>query len=211
MDFTTKTIFFITLSSLLFVGNAIPSSRDIHVVRHNLQSNLLEFCKKTTNPTLCQQTIQPSYTNNVFDPYKALGVEIEATLNQTKKIIGIISELREKQETSKSLKDSLDICKDQYNSILGSIKETKDAIANRDVRTIKFKFSAVLSYQASCKDAFEGMEKEFAFAKDSDVEYQLGGNCLDIIADLEKSEPKNEDPLPQSPPSASSNVIGTIS
>lgn len=210
MDFKTKTVLFaISLTSLFFLTNAIPSNRNIHVVRHSLRSDLLEFCKKTTNPNLCAQTIQPHFLKSALDPFKALEIEVEATLNQTKKTVAVIAELLAKHDISKSLKDSLDTCKEQYSSILDSIRETRDAIAKRDVITAKFKFSAVLSYQASCKDAFEGLEKEFSFASDSDTVFQLGGNCLDIIADLEKAFPQKETPV-QSTPSPFSNIIGTI-
>ena len=209
MDLTSKTILFtITLASFLFIGNADSPHSNLHVIRHDLRSDLLELCKKTTNPTLCEETIQPHVLKGAIDPLKALQVEVDATLNKTKQAIGAIGELLAKNDISKSLKDSLDICKDQYNSIVDAIKETNEAIAKHDIGTAKFKFSAVLSYQGSCKDAFEGLENEFSFAPDSDSVYQLGGNCLDIIADMEKSEPNP--PVEQSPPSQFSDVIGTI-
>ena len=216
MNFTCKIILFtITFASLLYVGignaDSSSSSSKIHVIHRDLRSDLMEFCKKTTNPTLCADTIEPHFLKSAIDPLKALQVEVEATLDETKKTIGIIGELLAKQDISKSVKDSLKICKDQYNSIVDAIKQTNEAIAKHDVSTAKFQFSAVLSFQASCKDAFEGLQNEFSFAHDSDTVYQLGGNCLDIIADMEKSLPKNDAPVvEQSPPSPFDNVIGII-
>ncbi|CAI8590430.1 unnamed protein product [Vicia faba] len=217
MDFTSKTIFFtltltLTLASFLFVGNA---DEDIHVVNHNLQSDLTGLCQRTTNPTLCLETIRPHLLKGSITPIKALDAEVEATHEQTKRTMDFIGTSLAKSSTSKSLKDSLAICREQYQGILDTIKETKEAIANNDFTTAKLKFSAVLSYQGSCKDAFEGMEKEFFFSHDSDNLFQLGGNCLDIIADIEKAEgPKTEVvPTVSTPSTVStfSNVIGTVS
>ncbi|XP_058749441.1 uncharacterized protein LOC131625688 [Vicia villosa] len=217
MGFTSKTISFtlaltLTLASFLFVGNAEPSE-DIHVVNHNLRSDLTALCQKTTNPKLCLDTIQPHLLKGVITPIKALDAEVDATHDQTVKTMDVIGTSLAKHSVSKSLKDSLAICKEQYQGILDTIKETKQAIANNDLSTAKLKFSSVLSYQGSCKDAFEGMEKEFSFSHDSDAVFQLGGNCLDIIADMEKAMPKPEVPTEPAPSTATtfSNVIGTIS
>jgi len=213
MNFTSKTLLFtITLVSFLFIGNAIASSHDIHVVHHNLKPDLLNFCKKTTNPTLCEQTVQPHFIKSILDPIKALDFEVDAALVQTQKTLAVIGELLKKPGISISFKSSLDICKDQYGMILDSIKLTKDAITKHLFYEARSQFSAVISYHAACKDSFEGIEKEYSLlAHDSDALFQLGGNCLDTIADLEKSQgPKNEVPMTPSPPSAFSNVIGTL-
>jgi len=213
MNFTSKTVLFtITLVSFLLIGNATAESHDIHVVHHNLKPDLLNFCKKTTNPTLCEQTVQPHFIKSILDPIKALDIEVDAALVQTQKALVVIGGLLKKPGISKSFKDSLDICKDQYGMILDSIKLTKDAITKRWFHEARSQFSAVISYHAACKDSFEGIEKEYSLlAHDSDALFQLGGNCLDTIADLENSQgPKNEVPMTPSPPSAFSNVIGTL-
>ncbi|CAK8531167.1 unnamed protein product [Lathyrus sativus] len=216
MAFTSKTILFsfaLTLTSFLFVGN-VESSKDLHVVEHDLRSDLVALCHKTTNPKLCLDTIKPHFLKREVTPLQALEVEVDATHEQTVKTIDVIGTSLAKHKGSKSLKDSLAICKDQYSSILDAIKQTKEAIKNQDFSTAKMQFSSVLSYQASCKDAFEGMEKEFSFSNDSDAVFQLGGNCLDIITDMEKTEgpPKTPQivPTPTSFPTKFKNVIGTI-
>ena len=211
MSRTSFLLFIVSFSSLL-LANAIPSTRPLHVVhRSDIKPKFLKFCEKTTNPSLCAQTIQPHFHDHQgdVDPLKALEIEVDATHNQTKKTVGVIDELLAKQDTPNSLKDSLKTCKDQYNNILDSIKETKDAIANKDVANAKYKFSAVLSFQSTCKDEFEG--GKFPFANDSDAVFQLGGNCLDIFADIVKAAPQQAAPAAQSPPSPFSNIIGTLS
>lgn len=209
----TSLILIISLSSLILLANA--ATRPLHIVRHDPmvdpKAELLKFCKITTNPNLCAQTLEPHYTGikGALEPLRALEIAVEATNNQTKKTLAIIDELLAKKDASKDLKDSLSVCKDQYSSILDSIKETKDSIAKKDVLTAKYMFSAVLSYQATCKDQFEGLD--FPFANDSDAVFQLGGNCLDIIADIQKAIPQKLAPIVNSPPSAFSKIIGTIS
>ncbi|CAL5184115.1 unnamed protein product [Lathyrus oleraceus] len=227
MGFTSKTTLFtlaLTLASFLFVGNAESNaehSEGIHVVEHDLRSDLVDLCHKTTNPKLCLDTIKPHFLKSAVTPIKALEVEVDATRDQTVKTMDAIGTSLAESSASNSLKDSLAICKDQYHSILDAIKETKEAIKVQDFSTAKLKFSSVLSYQASCKDAFEGMEKEFAFSNDNDAVFQLGGNCLDIISDMEKAEnPTTPQPTipepaattePLSVPTTFKNVIGTIS
>lgn len=213
MDFMNKTktlLLIVSISSLLLLSNAVPSTRPLHIVHHDIRSDLLKFCQNTTNSTLCALTIQPHILHGDLDPFKALEIQVEATLNETKKTASIIDEFLAKSNTAKALKDSLKICKGQYSNILDSIKETKDAIAKHDLIEAKFKFSAVISYQSTCKDEFE--ESECPFAADSDTIFQLGGNALDIIAEMEKTvAPKQQEPPVQSTPSQFSSVIGTIS
>ncbi|KAG4946105.1 hypothetical protein AAZX31_15G122600 [Glycine max] len=201
----TSLILFISLSSLLFLATA---TRNIHIGRPDIHSDITEFCKKTTNPAVCAQTIQPHFLKNNLDPLKALDVEVDATLASAKKTLIDIQTLESKKGITKSIKDSFDTCKDQYGSMLDAIKETKAAIAKKDIITAKFKFSAVLSYQGACKDAFES--GKIPFSEDSDAVYNLGGNCLDIIADMEKAAGPQKMPPVQQTPSAFSNVIGTI-
>ncbi|KAL2341512.1 hypothetical protein Fmac_009452 [Flemingia macrophylla] len=189
-------------------GAAVPTTRDIHIVRRGLLSDPHELCKTTTNPNLCVQTLT-SHLKGPMDELQALSVEVDATLESAKKTLGDITSLFTKPETPKSMKNSLDICKDQYKSMLDAIAETKAAISKKDVVTAKFKFSAVISFQSACKDSFDAREK-IPFSQDSDTVYQLGGNSLDIIADYEKQHPAKPAPVQQTP-SAFSNVIGTVS
>ncbi|CAL0301043.1 unnamed protein product [Lupinus luteus] len=212
MDSIGKTLlFFLSLSSLHLLTNG---RRPFHIVHHDVRSDILKLCEHTTNPTLCAQTIQPHVLDGDIDPFKALEIEVEATLNETKKAIAIIDELLTKNSINKSLRSSIKTCKEQYNYILDSIKETQDAIAQHDLIEAKFKFSAVISYQSSCMDEFEHFE--CPFAEGSETIYNLGGNTLDIIADLEKTVPPQEltPPVPSTYSESSStsiNVIGTIS
>ncbi|KAG5005805.1 hypothetical protein JHK82_023786 [Glycine max] len=206
--FTSETSLIILL--LITSLSSLATATNINIVHHDLQSDITEFCKKTTNPALCAETIHPHFLKNRIEPFKALDIEVDATLAKAKKTLANIQTLESKTGTTKSSKDSFDICKDQYKSMLDAIKETKAAIANKDIITAKFKFSAVLSFQAACKDAFE--DGKIPFFEDSDAVYNLGGNCLDIIADMEKAQgPQKMPPVQQSAPSAFSNVIGTVS
>jgi len=208
MDSTPKTFLtiLITLSSLFFT---VLSTRDIQVTHNDLREDLNELCKKTTNPTLCSQTIKPRVTENTIEPIKALQVDVDATLAGAKQALTKIKSLESQKTSKKSTKDSLNVCEEQYNSMLDAIAETKDAIAKNDVVTAKFKFSAVLSYQAACQDNFDS--GKIPFTEDSEAVFKLGGIALDIIAAIEKSMPPVNLPPVQSAPSEFSNVIGTVS
>ncbi|KAK7303541.1 hypothetical protein RJT34_14448 [Clitoria ternatea] len=211
----TKTcLLLISIMSISFHLSHAARNNIIHIFHRTLQPDLIEFCKKTTDPDLCTKTIQPHFPKGGLNPYKALEVEVDATRVEAKKTMGTLQSLLSKRGTvstmssSKSSNEGLKICKEQYSSMLDSIKETKAAIAKQDIITAKFKFSAVLSFQASCKDAFQG--EQFPISESSDAVFNLGGNCLDIIADIEKATPQKPSPV-QSTPSPYSNVIGTIS
>ncbi|KAF1895477.1 hypothetical protein Lal_00044128 [Lupinus albus] len=207
-------ILVVSLTFLFLLTNAVPSTRPLHIVHHNIRTDLLNFCKHTTNPSLCAQTIQPHINHHDdLDPFKALEIEAQATLNETKKTIAIINELFAENNLNKTLMDAIKTCKKQYRNILDAIRETKDAIAQHDLIEAKFKFSAVISYQSTCKDAFEDVE--CPFAKYSETIFNLGGNTLDIIADLQKIMAPQEPTLPVPSTSSQSsstsiNVIGTI-
>ncbi|KAK7246117.1 hypothetical protein RIF29_40976 [Crotalaria pallida] len=214
MDFMTKTLLLIvSLSSLFLLSDAYRRSRIHAVHRDVISSDLLKFCEVTTNPNLCAQTIQPHFLDGVnLDPFKALEIEVEATLNETRRTLSIIEELLEKNNLNKSLRDSVKTCKDQYHSILDSIRETKEAIAQRNLIEAKFKFSAVISYQSTCKDQFENANNKCPFAEDNEIIFQLGGIALDIIATLARQEPAPPVPTTTSSQSSQSiSVIGTIS
>ncbi|KAL9320640.1 hypothetical protein ACSQ67_012479 [Phaseolus vulgaris] len=208
MDFTPKTYLtlLITISSLLLT-KPVLSTRDIHVTHQELREDLNELCKKTTNPALCSKTIQPHVSETTLEPIKALNVEVDATLTGVKAALTKIKSLEALNNNEKSTKKSLSVCDEQYSSMLDAIAETKLAIARKDVVTAKFKFSAVLSYQAACQDNFQ--DGKIPFNEDSEAVFKLGGIALDIIASIEKNMP----PLPpvKSAPSAFSSVIGTIS
>ncbi|QCD77346.1 pectinesterase inhibitor-like [Vigna unguiculata] len=201
----------VTLSFLLLLLLTKPvlSTRDIHLVSRELRENIDQLCKKTTDPALCSKTIQSHSTENTVEPIKALDVEVEATLAEAKNALIKIQSLEAKGGASKSTKDSLNVCEDQYSSMLDAIAETKKAIAKNDVITAKFKFSAVISYQSACQDTFKS--DKLPFNEDSDAVYKLGGIALDIIADIEKSLPPPRPTPVQSAPSAFSSVIGTVS
>ncbi|KAK7412802.1 hypothetical protein VNO78_04438 [Psophocarpus tetragonolobus] len=193
---------------MISVTKSAPITRNSHIARRDLLANIAGFCKGTTNPVLCSQTIQPHLQGGTVDPVKALDVEVDATLGEAKKTLTNIQTL-ENQQNTKSTKDSLDICRNQYKSMLDAIVETKAAIAKKDIVGAKFKFSAVISYQSACQDSFK--DGKIPFTKESNIVYQLGGNCLDIIAAIDNASPHKPLPPLQQTPSAFSNVIGTVS
>ncbi|KAG2395517.1 uncharacterized protein HKW66_Vig0071070 [Vigna angularis] len=210
MDFIPKTSFILLVTlSFLLLTKPVLSSRDIHIVQREIQEDINQLCQKTTDPALCANTIKPHFAQNKLSAIKALDVEVEATLAEAKTALGKIQTLENKKDNTKSTKDSLDVCDDQYNSMLDAIEETKQAIAKNDVTTAKFKFSAVISYHSACRDTFKGGVTPFD--KDSNAVYKLGGIALDIIADIEKSLPPPRSTPTQSAPSAFSSVIGTVS
>ncbi|CAJ1875106.1 unnamed protein product [Sphenostylis stenocarpa] len=190
----------VSLSSLFLsthanIGALSPSQSQIPTIDTNilnLASNLirrtfkaspeiLEFCKGTENPTLCSETIAP-HIQGPFDPIKALEVEMKATLNQSLKVTEFISDALANPNTDKRARGALSICKSQYKSIKGTIKEALELLEQQNVVDAYYKFSSVLSDQSTCEDAFaESPGVTIPFAEDSIGVLDLGGNCLAIM------------------------------
>ncbi|KAJ1414414.1 Pectinesterase inhibitor domain [Sesbania bispinosa] len=179
MDFTkTLLITIFTLSCLLAHTNAVRTP----------QARVWTICKPTTNPLLCFKTILPQILSaKRFNMYKAVEIEVLAAQKQVQKTAGVINALLAKPGNPKSLNDSLSTCKDQYSNMLDSISETIKVVAQRNAIEARFKFSAVLSYHASCNDDF-GAGVTSPFADDAKLVYDLGGNCLDIMKAIEDRE-----------------------
>ncbi|KAJ1412557.1 Pectinesterase inhibitor domain [Sesbania bispinosa] len=204
MDFQKSLLLTVSLSCLLLsshasiapsVSPAPTTSKTEYKVETNIfeeavkvsqtvfkpEPEVLEFCTGTENPTLCADTIAP-YFHGSFDPIKALETEIDATLNKTLSVAGVISKSLNNPSTNKKTLDALDICKSQYKSIVDTIKEAKELLNQQNVVDAYYKFSSVISDRTACEDAFaESPGADSPFADDSFAVYELGGNCLAIM------------------------------
>ncbi|MED6119433.1 hypothetical protein PIB30_011798 [Stylosanthes scabra] len=203
-------VFLATAAAFATAADAIPVSRNFHIVQHrlDLSEEIGKFCQNTTNSTLCSKILQPHFESEHFDQFKALDIILDATNDQAKLTLAAIQTLNANKDTPKTTKDSLKICKGQYKNILDSVKETKATLASKNVIDAKFKASAIISFYESCKDSFDGAP--VPFAEQAEPVFDLSGNCLDIITAIQSTLPAP--PLVMnSPPSQYSNVIGPIS
>lgn len=145
------------------------------------KQEIIEFCTGTENPALCAETITPYFQgSSSFDPIKALETEIEATLKQSLKVVGIIS--KELVHPIEDGAEALDICKTQYNDIVDKIKEAKELLKQQNVVDAYYKFNGVLADRTACEDAFvESPGVDNPFLDDTFIVRQLGGNCVAIM------------------------------
>ncbi|XP_028786329.1 uncharacterized protein LOC114742217 [Neltuma alba] len=148
---------------------------------HNAQ--LTALCSDAESPPLCVNTIAP-FIQGALDPVVAVKVEMGATMNITTKVSETIKALQAKPDITKDEKASLDICADQYSSIVDTINDCLDSVKQNDVYDAWMKFSSVLSYQQACEDAFKEGGGSIPFPEDSKTLFQLGGNCLAILMHL---------------------------
>lgn len=210
--FTKTLILVVSLSSLLLHNtNAIP-------LPQFLETRISKLCKGVTDPTLCFKTILP-HINGRFNPYKALEAEILATKTQAQKTAAIIDSSLANPTTSKAVKDSLVVCKDQYSSVLDAIDKAYNQVGLRNVIEARFKFSGAISYHQTCNEEFVEGKTPSPFAKDADAVFNLGGNVLDIMKGIEDRENRRKwgkDGIPDltpgagdSPPNPCQNVIGS--
>ncbi|XP_061373646.1 uncharacterized protein LOC133315980 [Gastrolobium bilobum] len=196
MEHFTKTLLFIaSISCILVHTNAVPTTR-------TPQARVWALCKPTTNPVLCYKTILPRAFGK-FNIYKALEVEVIATQNQVKRTSSLIALLLAKQSLSKSLRESLTTCQEQYSNMIDDIDITIKEVARRNVVEARFKFSAVLSYQASCNDEF--IDGPSPIANEAQGVYDLGGNSLDLMKAIEDREARRESKKHSKPSSSSSS------
>ncbi|TKY59803.1 pectinesterase protein [Spatholobus suberectus] len=136
-------------------------------VAKEFSSEILKFYKGTENLTLCVETIS-SYLDSSFDLVKALKIEINATIEKTKEIVGNIAKLLDDRTTSKKALDTLGICKLQYGDMLDTIKEAVELVPQQNMVDASYKFSSVISDKFACNYAFEeSFEVDIPFAQDS--------------------------------------------
>ncbi|ESW19501.1 hypothetical protein PHAVU_006G130500 [Phaseolus vulgaris] len=166
---------FVSFSGLLFHTHAIRTP----------QARVWALCKPTTNPVVCFKTILPHViTAKKFNAYTALEIEIIITRELVVNTTNLITTLLANPSNSKSLNDSLEICSDQYDNMLDSIKDAMSQVALRNAGEARFKFSAVLSYLSACTDEFDNSP----IVKEGKELYDIGGNCLDIMKAIEDRE-----------------------
>ncbi|OIV95358.1 hypothetical protein TanjilG_07514 [Lupinus angustifolius] len=209
MDFTNSLLLVVSIAYLFLSTNAVPTTRSV-IPSYNAQTpsgsrvgsligistifknsakathqiirvspRIILFCKNTENPALCVETIAP-YLQGEFNPIVALETEIKATLNQSLKISNIIAQSL--AYSSNEAKAALRICKSQYRNIVDTIREAAELLNQQNVVDAYYKFSSVMADRTYCEDAIakcHGVENPFA--EDSQIIYQLGGNCLAIL------------------------------
>ncbi|XP_020203388.1 uncharacterized protein LOC109788934 [Cajanus cajan] len=176
------------------------------------EARVWALCKPATNPLACYKTILPhAVSAKRFNMYNALETEILATQQQVQTTSERISWLLGNPATDKSTKDSLATCQEQYSSIVDSIHEAIALVAKRNVGEARFQFSAVISFQSSCDDEFEG--ETSPIAKESQAVFDLAGNCLDIMKAIEDRESRHHGgttgAVPTNATGPCHNTIGT--
>lgn len=181
---STKTL---TLLTLLIATTLLapPTDAKPHAPR-TPQARVWSICKPATNPVLCYKTILPIVLTGKFNIYKTLEIEIAATKLQVDKTAAAINSLIATPGVSKSMADSLSVCKEQYDNMIDSIAETVALVAKRDVSEAKYKFSAVISYHQACNDQFDAGTSPIT--NDAQGVFDLGSNSLDIMHAIEVRE-----------------------
>ncbi|CAK8572708.1 unnamed protein product [Lathyrus sativus] len=145
---------------------------------------IAQLCIDGENIALCAETILKQMTGP-FDPLKALEIAVDATLDQAMTVAGTIDELLRDPSTDKKAMDALGVCEEEYDDMLDAIEETVDLLQNQNIVDAYYKFNSVLSLKSTCDDAFaESPGVTMPFSQDSQILFQLGGNCLGIMNDL---------------------------
>ncbi|KAG2395516.1 hypothetical protein LR48_Vigan09g184600 [Vigna angularis] len=183
-----KTLFlFVSFTGLLLRAHAARTP----------QARVWSLCKPTTNPVVCFTTILPHViTLRKFNAYTALEIEIETTRELVVNTTSLVNRLLTNPTNSKDLNDSLQICSEQFDNMMDSIKETMTVVALRNAAEARFKFSAVLSYLSACTDEFNNSP----IVKEGKDLYDLGGNCLDIMKAIEDRESRRRRGQPMGSP-----------
>ncbi|KAK7246119.1 hypothetical protein RIF29_40978 [Crotalaria pallida] len=212
MEFSKNLVLIVSISSLLFL-HATTTTAIIPL----LETKVNKLCNGVTDPVLCIKSILPNIKGN-FNPYKAVEVEIIAAKTQVVKTANLINALLTSPTCSKGLKESLTICKSQYEMMLDDVNAAIPLIEKRDHVEAKFKFSALFSYKGSCDQAFEtGPPQPANLIKEEAALKNIGGNVLDIlkvIDDKDFAMRLKKGLIPNfstvsSPPNKCQNVIGS--
>lgn len=146
-------------------------------------AGLEELCKDADEPTLCVDTIAP-FIKGALDPVVAVKVGMAATMNMTMKVSDTIKTLMASPGNGDYDQQALEICADQYSSIVDTINDCFESIRQNDIYGTWINFSSVLSYQQACEDSFREGGSPIPFKDDSKTLFLLGGNCLAILMHL---------------------------
>jgi pectinesterase inhibitor-like protein len=129
--------------------------------------------------TRCIETLSKLF-QGPFDVVKALEIEVNATLGTAKAIFDNINTLLNDSSTDKGAIDALNICREEYDSMLDSIKSALESVLQKHFADAYSQMSAVISYKSACQlgwDESPGVQKPY----DETTLIESTVICVDIL------------------------------
>lgn len=160
-----------------------PSSVDwfLAVLYLKVDPTLSSICKKTDYAAICVSTIAPLLRGRRADPMSVLKAEITAATVRFKAARQLVGKLAANPTSTKTMKDCLSVCLENYDSALDSLQASLRAIDGRDRGTLSSELSAVMTYVETCNDAFrESPTVKSPVSLAASHLAKIGSNCLAI-------------------------------
>ncbi|WOK98673.1 hypothetical protein Cni_G07385 [Canna indica] len=168
---------------LLLAAAAAPASeaRVISRINHRYLFDISAACKATTNPKLCESvSAQASSARALADAV------IIAAAAKAKEAQALSAKLMNAPGTDKMLKQSLDICRENFESAADSLQEASGNLKVPSQHAdLMDNLSAAVSFVETCNDAFveqPGLVSPVAHMYENMRKWT--SDCLDLASEL---------------------------
>ncbi|KAF9669252.1 hypothetical protein SADUNF_Sadunf14G0088500 [Salix dunnii] len=125
----------------------LPYSPSVH------NAVLTKICGATRFQAECLATIAP-YQTGATDPISVIEMGIQALHKDFEEAVATVTKLSKDTALSATIRDSLDICVESYESGITDLNDALTAISTHDTYRLTQMLGAVASYPETCKDAF---------------------------------------------------------
>ncbi|KAJ6329020.1 hypothetical protein OIU77_010655 [Salix suchowensis] len=125
----------------------LPYSPSVH------NAVLTKICGATRYQAECLATIAP-YQTGATDPISVIEMGIQALHKDFEEAVATVKKLSKDTSLSATIRDSLDICVESYESGITDLNDALTAISTHDTYRLTQMLGAVASYPETCKDAF---------------------------------------------------------
>ncbi|KAJ6319971.1 hypothetical protein OIU78_015377 [Salix suchowensis] len=115
--------------------------------------SLTKICGATRYQAECLATIAP-YQTGATDPISVIEMGIQALHKDFEEAVATVKKLSKDTSLSATIRDSLDICVESYESGITDLNDALTAISTHDTYRLTQMLGAVASYPETCKDAF---------------------------------------------------------
>ncbi|KAB5527359.1 hypothetical protein DKX38_021206 [Salix brachista] len=125
----------------------LPYSPSVH------NAVLTKICGATRFQAECLATIAP-YQTGATDPISVIEMGIQALHKDFEEAVATVKKLSKDTSLSATIRDSLDICVESYESGITDLNDALTAMSTHDTYRLTQMLGAVASYPETCKDAF---------------------------------------------------------
>ncbi|KAL6188483.1 hypothetical protein ACLB2K_039875 [Fragaria x ananassa] len=142
-----------------------------------------QLCNNTNNSDLCISSLIPFLSaqgKTSLDAVTVLKMLIKACSIHTELALAVASKLSTEPKNAHQTTMAIMDCKDMYSDVLEGLQTATDAIAIKDMSTVKSRLTGVISDAVTCEDGFAGQKSPLGDFDDK--LRKMGDNCLAVAS-----------------------------